>query len=82
MPFSFLGIYCRNSGIKFLTEMFCKMEAPKVNSVAGMEIKMMVVIKPNKWGFHWKVLFVQMSLPVYLFNFNFPILYLSLKQRR
>lgn len=43
--FSFLSVYCRNSGIKFFTEMFCKMETPKVNSVSRMKIKMIMTIR-------------------------------------
>ena len=50
MPVFFLRVYGRNSGIKFfsffffLTKMSCKMETPKVNSVARMKIKMMMMM--------------------------------------
>lgn len=49
MPVFFLSVYGRNSGIKFfsfffLTKMSCKMETPKVNSVARMKIKMMMMM--------------------------------------
>lgn len=42
--FSFLSVYYRNSGIKFFSEMFCKMKTPKINSVARVKIKMLVII--------------------------------------
>ena len=48
MPVFFLSVYGKNSRIKFFffffTKMSCKMETPKVNSVARMKIKMMMVM--------------------------------------